>query len=88
MSWSMEFAGKRDEVKAKVQAASTYGDPVQVAQLERVKTFVGEELDAMPEGCSVYVKGHGHADGNGANGSPRSATLEVRQMYEPPPRAA
>lgn len=50
MSWSMEYAGKRDDV--------------------------------------VYVKGHGHADGNGSNGSPRNSTLEVRQMYEPPPRAA
>lgn len=84
MSWSMEYAGKRDEVRAKVQAHPTYGDPTQIAQLDAVKAMVSTELDGMPEGCSAYVKGHGHADGNGANGSPRNATIEVKQLYEPP----
>ena len=86
MSWSMEYAGKRDEVRAKVKDHPTYGDPTQIAQLEGVKTLVAAELDGMPEGCSVYVKGFGHADGNGASGSNRNATIEVKQLYEPPAR--
>lgn len=73
MSWSLNCAGKRDDVLEQLKSAKGHGDP---SQFDRAKAFATAEVEALPADAVVIVEGYGHHDDHS-----RNAKLDVRRIH-------